>query len=119
VKILNLYKTVLLFFLLPFCGCKARLPIETIPLTKSDSEKTTGIVSHEFYKNGCETVIIIKNDSGDLILSPIEKLDTKFDIEGLQINFNYKLSKRPKSNNCLEGLPAFLSEIGIIKTKKP
>ena len=75
---------------------------------------TIGEVSHEYKATGCTAVVIVTNEDGSkLTLLPKDKLDSKFDKNGLKINFNYRLLKMPNPPGCDAGIPAELTDISI------
>jgi hypothetical protein len=73
--------------------------------------KTLGKVSHQFRGEGCFTVIIIKQPGNDIILIPKNPLPKKFDKNGLEIKFEYRLLRMPNPKGCEKGRPAEITNI--------
>jgi hypothetical protein len=72
---------------------------------------TIGKVSHKFRATGCATVIIVDQDGNELVLIPKDKLVNDLDVDGLQINFNYRTLKMPQPAGCSKGIPAEITDI--------
>ena len=72
---------------------------------------TTGKVSHMYKATGCETVVIVKEGENELTLIPKDKLAKQFDVDGLEIKFNYRTLKMPNPAGCAKGIPAELTDI--------
>ena len=87
--------------------------IKQDPLPEGRAGKISGKVSHQFRKTGCSTVIIITPQDGGqvLILIPREKLNHDFDVDGLEIIFNYSLLKMPNPPGCDQGIPAEITDV--------
>lgn len=94
---------------------------ETITTTTTESKpdtemnvpvgNTIGKVSHKFKATGCATVIIIDQNGSELVLIPKDKLEKDLDVDGLQINFNYRTLKMPQPAGCSTGIPAEITDI--------
>jgi hypothetical protein len=75
-------------------------------------EKTSGLVSHKFMNKGCPTVILVAEPAGDtLVLIPRDALMQDYDVDGLQILFNYRLLKMRSRPGCDKGIPAEITSI--------
>jgi hypothetical protein len=75
-------------------------------------DKTSGLVSHKFMNKGCQTVILVAERKGDtLVLIPRDALMQDYDVDGLQILFNYRLLKMPSRPGCDNGIPAEITSI--------
>jgi hypothetical protein len=82
----------------------------------SDTKKTKGIVSHQFQSAGCQTIVICKKESDTLFLIPMTSLD-KFDVDGLEISFDYRVLKVHNPKGC-HGIPVQISNITSKKRLK-
>lgn len=73
---------------------------------------TVGTVSHKYRISGCQTVVLVekpgKKDSS--IFIPRLPLN-EFDVNGLQIRFQYKILKMPNPKGCLRGTPVELTSV--------
>lgn len=75
---------------------------------------TKGEVSHEYRATGCATVILVANEDGSsMTLIPKDKLDSKFDKNGLKISFNYHPLKMANPAGCSVGIPAEITDISL------
>ena len=98
-------------------ACCSQKTVTDSPKTESvtplPSGNYFGFVSHRYRSTGCSTVLILtgKEDGRETILIPIDTLSAKFDVDGLEITFNYKLQKRPNPPGCSAGMPAFIFDI--------
>lgn len=72
---------------------------------------TSGKVSHQYRSAGCATVIICTQDGTELTLIPKEKLAKEFDVDGLEVQFNYHTLKMPQPAGCTVGMPAEITEL--------
>ncbi len=74
---------------------------------------TLGKVSHQYRKTGCATVIIVhySNPEEMMTLIPKDTLAPAFDIDGLEIYFNYRKLKMPNPRGCTAGMPAEIKDI--------
>lgn len=77
--------------------------------------KSKGKVSHQYRSTGCATVILSTVDGNDLTLIPSIRLPEKFDVDGLQISFDYRPLKMHNPEGCNAGFPAEISNISISK----
>lgn len=108
------------FFIL-FISCKAKknssLTVSNTDET-SNSLKTEGKVTHQYKLMGCETIIICKptTENDTLFLIPMTPLE-KFDIDGLQISFNYRILRIHNPKGCKQGIPAQISNIKKLKER--
>lgn len=99
-------------FIIPGCRTKEK----TVSLTVADvvpAGTTLGKVSHMYRESGCSTVILVKleNQDNPLTLIPKDTLSPEFDIDGLEILFNYRTLKMPQPKGCSEGIPAEIKDI--------
>jgi hypothetical protein len=84
--------------------------------TSTVDSKTLGKVSHQFHVKSCSTVIIVVlKDFKEIMLEPVNKLEKDIDIDGLAIKFNYRPSRKVQTQGCVNGIPAMISEIEIVK----
>ena len=72
---------------------------------------TTGKVSHKYRSAGCATVIVFMKDGTEVTLIPKDKLAGEFDVDGLEITFNYHPLKMPNPEGCTVGMPAEITEL--------
>jgi hypothetical protein len=74
---------------------------------------TLGKVSHQYRETGCSTVILVNSENQDkpLTLIPRDTLSPEFDIDGLEILFNYRTLKMPNPKGCTVGIPAEITDI--------
>ena len=85
---------------------------EATEVTADEPDKTWGIVSHKFMNKGCPTVILVAQNEGDtLVLIPRDALMQDYDVDGLQIAFNYRLLKMHSMPGCDNGMPAEITGI--------
>ncbi len=107
--------TVFIFFVfLSLSACKSARESQVVgqagpaPLSLS-----SGRVSHQYRATGCLTVILVDKPGEAHVLIPREQLASKYDKDGLELNFNYHLLKMPNPKGCEVGIPAELSNISI------
>lgn len=75
---------------------------------------TLGKVSFKYKEGGCTSVIIMKGEDGaESVLIPKDKLDSKFDKDGLEIYFDYAALRMPNPAGCVTGRPAEISNLSI------
>ena len=97
--------------LLTTSACKGR---KTMSDKSAPKGTYTGIVSFKYKADGCTSVIIMKTeDGGESVLIPKDKLDSKFDKDGLEIYFDYTGLRMPNPEGCVTGIPAAISNISI------
>jgi hypothetical protein len=73
---------------------------------------TSGIVSHKYRSTGCSTVVVVKQEEGeDLTLIPKDKLAKEYDVDGLNILFNYHTLRMPQPQGCTVGIPAEITDV--------
>ena len=74
---------------------------------------TLGKVSHQYRATGCATVVIVKQEdvSDPITLIPRDTLAPAFDMDGLEIWFNYRPLKMRNPAGCKVGMPAELTDI--------
>jgi hypothetical protein len=72
---------------------------------------TTGKVSHQYRSTGCATVIVFIKDGTEMTLIPKDKLPAEYDVDGLQINFNYHPLKMANPAGCATGMPAEITDL--------
>ena len=108
---------IILIALLISTSCKTKQnttsKVNNIPQVISKNQ-TIGIVSHKFRATGCSTVIILTkrvNDKEPATIIPVEKIPESFDIDGLEIYFDYHLLKMRNPDGCNEGIPAEIINI--------
>lgn len=95
-------------------ACKTKKTVEgNENNTANNSELSAGKVSHQYRETGCATVIIVerKAEESPLTLIPFQKLPDKFDKDGIQIKFHYRLLRMPNPAGCSVGLPAEITDI--------
>lgn len=80
--------------------------------TSSVMGKTSGKVSHEYKAGGCSAVIVT-NDGVTLI--PKDDLQKEFDVDGLNVTFDYITLKMPQPAGCTTGIPAEITNLGKVK----
>lgn len=87
--------------------------VEDVAVEESEQpDKTLGLVSHKFMNNGCPVVILVAKPGGDtLVLIPRDALIRDYDVDGLQISFNYRLLKMRSMPGCDKGIPAEITGI--------
>ncbi len=99
-----------------FASCKTKKETASTTNSVSDTPKTVGVVSHKYKAGGCSAVIVVKQEGGEeLTLIPKDKLDSKFDVDGLNISFNYMPLKMPQPAGCTTGMPAEITNISKSK----
>ncbi len=81
--------------------------------TTPSADITYGTVSHQYRADGCQTVILVKPEGGDelLTLIPSEPIPVKLDKDGLKVAFSYRLLRMPNPEGCKTGIPAEISDI--------
>lgn len=109
------------FFILALItsGCKSKKESSaSVPATTTSEQSiaagnTSGKVSHQYRTTGCATVVIVKIEGEEkpLTLIPSLKFPSSFDVDGLEIMFNYRTLKMPQPAGCLGGIPAELFDI--------
>jgi hypothetical protein len=72
---------------------------------------TTGKVSHKYKAGGCSAVIVFMQDGTEVTIIPKDKLAKEFDVDGLEISFNYHTLKMPQPAGCTVGMPAEVTDI--------
>ncbi|MBK7183187.1 MAG: hypothetical protein IPH89_09735 [Bacteroidetes bacterium] len=90
-----------------FTSCKTK---ETT--TSSTMGKTSGKVSHEYKAGGCSAVIVT---SDGITLIPKDALKKEFDVDGLEVTFDYLTLKMPQPAGCTTGMPAEITNLGKVK----
>ncbi|MHC1707178.1 MAG: hypothetical protein AB9842_06600 [Bacteroidales bacterium] len=75
--------------------------------------KYSGIVSHDYRKKGCFSIIYLNKENTVLpmIIIPIEALPLEFDEDGAEIRFDYHPLKMMQPEACPKGIPAEVSNI--------
>jgi hypothetical protein len=95
-------------------SCKSQQAVNaygTANEQNSEAPITIGKVSHQYKATGCETVVVVRLESDELLtLIPKDKLN-EFDVDGLEIKFNYRTLKMPTPAGCKVGIPAELKNI--------
>ena len=96
-------------------ACKPKKKIITSADDKKTPavSKTVGKVSHQYKATGCSTVILIESSVLDAprVLIPKDKLPAPFDVDGLEISFNYRTLRMPNPPGCTIGIPVGISDI--------
>ena len=93
-------------------SCKTKHEVvKKTTIVPEHAGNTLGKVSHQFSSSGCSIVVIIKKEQDNLILLPKDILPKEYDIDGLELYFNYRLLKMKNSDGCNDGLPAQLTDI--------
>ena len=115
-KIRNLKQAIIFavvfVFIIQIFACKSKKTDASKPAetdAASNAQKTKGIVSHQFQSAGCQTIVICKKESDTLFLIPMTPLD-KFDVDGLEISFDYRVLKVHNPKGC-HGMPVQISNI--------
>lgn len=74
---------------------------------------TLGKVSHQYRKTGCATVVIVKlkNEDQPITLIPKDTLAPLYNVDGLEILFNYHTLRMPNPKGCNVGIPAEIKDI--------
>ena len=91
-------------------SCKTKQVNDTPPTSNAENGiKATGKVSHQYKSAGCETVIVCKKAQDTLLLIPMNPLE-KFDKDGTEISFNYRILKVHNPKGC-KGIPVQVSNI--------
>lgn len=99
-----------------FASCKTKKETTSNSDSATGAPKTMGVVSHKYKAGGCSAVIIVKQEDGEeLTLIPKDKLDSKFDVDGLNVSFNYIPLKMPQPAGCTTGMPAEITNISKSK----
>ncbi|MBN8696879.1 MAG: hypothetical protein J0L87_10125 [Bacteroidetes bacterium] len=80
--------------------------------TSNTMGKTSGKVSHEYKAGGCSAVIVT---SDGVTLIPKDALKKEFDVDGLNVTFDYITLKMPQPAGCTTGIPAEISNLGKAK----
>ncbi len=112
-KKIFLYVIIILFL---NCSCKTQ-KINSSNVKKQEQDiykgKSFGKVSHQYRTGGCNSVIIVsmKGPAGNVTLIPKDKLPDSFDVDGMEIFFDYHPLKMPNPSGCVEGIPAEITNI--------
>ncbi len=114
------YQLMLIMILILGTSCrtkKVKTQIEDNP-PKVETEvikqgTNVGQVSHQYKSDGCKSIIIIDNVDGSQpqILIPIKGLESDFDVDGMNITFDFILSRVKQPEGCKQGQPAILSNV--------
>lgn len=80
-------------------------------MTTRTEGNTSGKVSHQYRTTGCATVIVFTNEGTEMTLIPKDKLPAEFDIDKLEIKFNYHTLKMANPAGCNVGIPAEITDI--------
>lgn len=112
------YIVVLTICLAIVISCKSKKEASASnPVTATEQPaakgNTSGKVSHQYKATGCATVVLVKLEGQEnpLTLIPKDILPAAFDVDGLEILFNYRTLKMPQPAGCNVGIPAELTEI--------
>jgi hypothetical protein len=94
-------------------SCKTK---KTVSSDSTAKGATLGKVSFKFKETGCSSVIIITSEDGtESVLIPKDKLDSKFDKDGLEIYFDYTGLRMLQPAGCTTGIPAQIANISVKK----
>jgi hypothetical protein len=99
--------SVMVLMLFSFCRTKNTKAQTTRP--SGTPQTLSGTVSHKQGK--CGTVVLVRTAGPDMILVPYPALDTKFDGDGLSIQFTYRKLSIPQREGCEQGIMAELSDV--------
>jgi len=94
-------------------AAKTDTPAQAVQqVEKKRAGNVRGKVSHMFRKNGCSTVIVMKDEVGEeeLVLIPKDPLKKELDKDGQIIYFNYHPLKMPNPPGCVKGMPAEITD---------
>ncbi len=91
-------------------GCKSKQNGINPALVGVPRGTTLGKVSHQYAATGCPTVVIVKADE-PITLIPKEALSSEFDVDGLEIYFDYKTLKIRNPAGCSVGIPAAITNV--------
>lgn len=80
-------------------------------MTTRTEGNTSGKVSHQYRATGCATVIVFNNEGTEMTLIPKDKLPVEFDVDKLEIKFNYHTLKMANPEGCNAGIPAEITDI--------
>jgi hypothetical protein len=80
-------------------------------MTTRTEGNTSGKVSHQYRATGCATVIVFNNEGTEMTLIPKDKLPAEFDVDKLEIKFNYHTLKMANPAGCNVGIPAEITDI--------
>lgn len=96
-------------------GCrKQQAAAEAPPLPPEDiTDFQTGVVTTAYAQKGCPLLVEMNNAEGPKLLIPMG-LDEKFAKHGLKLKFKFTPSRAPQGS-CMEGRPAVLEEVSILK----
>ncbi|GDX53099.1 hypothetical protein LBMAG27_21460 [Bacteroidota bacterium] len=111
----QLFQLVLMFSFMTVACCSEKIAGNSGSTNEKVKHKgeTMGKVSHQYRSTGCSTVVIVNWQKPDwqMVLIPIDTLAPDYDIDGLEIYFNYQPLKRMNPPGCSVGFPAILSDI--------
>jgi hypothetical protein len=120
---------VLAFFTMLSAACKVKATKESSIKNKTATQesslkaqemlnnenKTLGKVSHKYKATGCSVVIEINSDGEIQTLIPKDKLAAEFDVDGVEIYFNFHVLRMPQPAGCTVGQPAEITDINLKK----
>jgi thioredoxin-related protein len=87
----------------------------TAAMTTRSSADNTGKVSHQYRATGCPTVIVFTKDGSEITLIPKDKIPAEFDVDGMEVKFNYHSLKMANPVGCTVGMPAEITDISKAK----
>ena len=95
------------------CKSKKEAAVSSTKENTASIPKINGKVSHQYRAGGCATVIIIPASGGvnEITLIPKDKLAKEFDVDGMQISFNYQTLRMPQPDGCTVGMPADIKDV--------
>ncbi|HVA99107.1 MAG TPA: hypothetical protein VNG53_09445 [Bacteroidia bacterium] len=116
---LLLYFVLLFSFCLVSCKTKkvvasTATAVVVAPIQDKNLPIASGKVSHQYSSSGCGTVIFCDKINGQdsLIFIPIPMGSLNaFDVDGLEITFNYRMLKIRNPRGCMHGSPIQISNI--------
>ncbi|QQR86984.1 MAG: hypothetical protein IPJ76_01785 [Flavobacteriales bacterium] len=97
-------------------GCRKQQAATDAPPPPPPADITdfqTGVVTTAYADNGCALLVEMANAEGPKLLIPMG-LDEKFAKHGLKLKFKFTPSRAPQGS-CMEGRPAVLEEVSILK----
>lgn len=101
-----------------FVSCKSKQTAASANITDATNQpantiKAIGIVSHQYKKSGCGTMILCKREAekDTLFLIPMTSLG-EFDKDGLEVYFNYRILRVHNPIGC-KGTPVQVYDIKV------
>lgn len=113
-KVKQLFQTLMCcLFITACCAQKQSENSDKTNESNAHNGVTLGQVSHKYRSTGCSTIVIVnwQKPEEQIVLIPLDTLAPDFDVDGLEIYFNYQPLKRMNPPGCSVGFPALLSDI--------